>query len=50
MIARLLFGAPGDFSARHPRLMLAAVIVLVLLSQWLVDLAVPPVDVIGTSK
>lgn len=44
MIARLLFGVPGDFSSRHPRLMLAAVIVLVLLSQWLVDLAVPPLE------
>ena len=44
MIAKLLFGAPSGFSARHPRLMLAAVIVLVLLSQWLVDLIVPPME------
>jgi hypothetical protein len=38
-MARILFGAPGDFAHRHPRLMLSAVIVLVLLSQWLVDVA-----------
>jgi hypothetical protein len=39
MIARLLFGVPGDWSHRHPRLMLGAVCALVLLSQWLVDAA-----------
>ena len=45
-IARFLFGAPGDWCSRHPRLMIGAVIVLVLLSQWLVDLAVPPVEML----
>lgn len=43
MIARLLFGVPGDWTSRHPRVMLGAVILLVLLSQWLVDLAIPTV-------
>jgi hypothetical protein len=42
-MSRLLFGAPSGFSARHPRLMLGAVIVLVLLAQWLVDLVLPEV-------
>lgn len=43
MIARILFGLPSDWSHRHPRLMICAVVLLVLMSQWLVDLAVPPV-------
>jgi len=38
-MTRILFGAPSDFSNRHPRLMLAFVVVLVALSQWMVDLA-----------
>ena len=42
MIARILFGTPGDWCSRHPRLMIGAVCALVLLSQWLVDLALPP--------
>lgn len=44
MIARLLFGVPGGWCSRHPRVMIGAVCLLVLLSQWLVDLAVPPVE------
>ena len=43
MIARLLFGTPGGWCSRHPCLMICAVCALVLLSQWLVDLALPPV-------
>ena len=43
MIARLLFGVPGDWTSSHPRVMLGAVILLVLLAQWLVDLAIPAV-------
>lgn len=39
----ILFGAPGCWSSRHHRLMLSAVCMLVLLAQWLVDLAIPPV-------
>lgn len=42
LTTRLLFGAPGDFCSRHPRLMIGAVCLLVLLAQWLVDLAIPP--------
>lgn len=38
MIARILFGEPGDWCSRHPRLMLGAAFVLISLSQWLVDL------------
>jgi len=38
-VTRILFGVPGDFCSRHPRLMLGAVIALVALSQWLVDVA-----------
>ncbi len=43
MMARILFGTPGCWTSRHPRLMICAVCLLVLLSQWLVDLAIPPV-------
>jgi hypothetical protein len=43
MMARILFGKPGDWCSRHPRVMLGAVCLLVLLAQWLVDLAIPPV-------
>lgn len=41
MIARILFGKPGDWCSRHQRTMVVAVITLTLLSQWLVDLAFP---------
>jgi hypothetical protein len=45
-MTRILFGMPGDFAHRHPNLMIGAVCLLVLLSQWLVDVAtsamVPP--------
>jgi hypothetical protein len=44
MIARILFGEPSDWSHRHPRLMICIVVVLILLSQWLVDLAIPPLE------
>lgn len=39
MMARILFGTPGDLCSRHPRLMIGAVCILVLMSQWLVDVA-----------
>lgn len=42
-MTRLLFGVPGDFAHRHPRLMIGAVCLLVMLAQWLVDLALPAV-------
>jgi hypothetical protein len=43
MMARILFGTPGDWCGRHPRVMLGAVLLLTVLSQWLVDLVLPPV-------
>lgn len=43
MMARILFGTPGDWCSRHPRVMLGAVLLLTVLSQWLVDLVLPPV-------
>ncbi|MYN42692.1 hypothetical protein GTP55_25440 [Duganella sp. FT109W] len=42
-MARFLFGTPGDWCSRHPRVMLGAVLLLTVLSQWLVDLVLPPV-------
>lgn len=39
---RLLFGTPGDWCSRHPRLMIGAVCLLVLMAQYLVDLLIPP--------
>ncbi|MRW82944.1 hypothetical protein GJ698_02415 [Pseudoduganella sp. FT26W] len=43
MMARILFGTPGDWCSRHPRVMLSAVSLLTALSQWLVDLVLPAV-------
>jgi hypothetical protein len=42
MMTKILFGVPGDWCSRHPRLMLGATLLLVALSQWLVDLVIPP--------
>lgn len=42
-MTRFLFGSPGDWCGRHPRLMLAAVLLLTATSQWLVDLVLPAV-------
>lgn len=38
-MSRLLVNVPSRWTSRHPRLMLGAVVVLVGLSQWLVDFA-----------
>jgi len=38
-VSRLLFGAPGDWTSRHPRVMISAVIALVLMAEWLADVA-----------
>lgn len=43
MMTRILFGKPGDWCSRHPRVMLGAVLLLTVLSQWLVDFVLPPV-------
>lgn len=43
MMTRILFGTPGDWCSRHPRVMLGAVLLLTVMSQWLVDLVLPPV-------
>jgi len=35
---RFLFGQPGDFASRHPRMMLTGLILLVLCAEKIADL------------